>query len=417
MCGIAGIIQPSPKYDLHNVKKMTDAIAHRGPDGEKFWQNNEHTVLLGHRRLSIIDLSDNAAQPMHYLDRYTIIHNGEIYNYIELREELKKEGYIFNSQSDTEVIMAAYDHWKEGCLDEFDGMFAFVIYDDKEKEIFAARDRFGEKPFYYSYDQQDQTFCFASEMKAIWTLQPKKPNLKMLFNFLTIGYVDNPNYLQETFDDSIEKLPPAQFMKIKIGNGLQITSEKYWDLDFEEEQKISDKDAIDKFNELFSISVKRRQRSDVPLGTSLSGGLDSSSIAAEISRRQAPNSKLQTFSAIFPAFEKDEEKYIDLIAKQFNFQSFKTDLSVMDIPALVQTVISQQDEPISSASSVAQFKVFELAKEQNVKVLLEDVLHLQLHGDLQQMSLVVLVQKVLTAVMSMTAFLAVLQAPLDESQY
>src|SRR5437868_4179312 len=173
MCGIAGIIQAFPKYHSQDVKKMTDAIAHRGPDGEKFWQNNNETVLFGHRRLSIIDLSDNAAQPMHYLDRYTIIHNGEVYNYIELKEELKKQGYVFNSQSDTEVIMAAYDHWKEDCLEEFEGMFAFVIYDDKEKEVFSARDRFGEKPFFYYYDQRDQTFSFASEMKAIWVLNQK----------------------------------------------------------------------------------------------------------------------------------------------------------------------------------------------------------------------------------------------------
>jgi len=378
MCGIAGIIQSSPKYSLQGVKKMTDALAHRGPDGEGFWQNSEGRVLLGHRRLSIIDLSVNAAQPMNYMDRYTIVHNGEIYNYIELREELRKKGYVFNSQSDTEVIVAAYDHWKDECLDLFDGMFAFTIYDDKEKEFFAARDRFGEKPFFYCYNERDQTFCFASEMKAIWALGLQRtPNLQMLFNFLTIGYVDNPNYLQETFDNNIEKLPAAYFLKIKIADRLDITSEKYWDLDFEnEEEKISDGDAIDKFNELFSVSVKRRLRSDVPLGTSLSGGIDSSSIAAAISQLQtskpaSPAGRLQTFSAIFPAFEKNEEKYIDIITQNFNLQSFKTDISVNEIPALLQTVMRQQDEPISSASSIAQFKVFELAKQQNVRVLLD----------------------------------------------
>src|SRR6185369_15670822 len=166
MCGIAGIIQAFPKYQPEDIKKMTAAIAHRGPDGDGFWFPNDKTVLLGHRRLAIIDLSTEAAQPMRYLGRYTIIHNGEIYNYLELREELKKKGYQFNTRSDTEVIMAAYDHWKEECVYEFDGMFAFVIHDEKEKEVFIARDRFGEKPFFYSYDQQQQTFCFASDMKA-----------------------------------------------------------------------------------------------------------------------------------------------------------------------------------------------------------------------------------------------------------
>jgi asparagine synthase (glutamine-hydrolysing) len=371
MCGIAGIIQSFPKFDLSAVKKMTDAIAHRGPDGEKLWQNNDRTVMLGHRRLAIIDLGESGAQPMHYLGRYTIIHNGEIYNYIELREELGKKGYVFYSRSDTEVIMAAYDRWKEDCVNEFDGMFAFVIYDEKEKEIFAARDRFGEKPFYYSYGPQLQTFCFASEMKAIWAIQPKSPNLKMLFNFLTIGYVDNPNYLQETFDNNIEKLPAGQLLKIKINSGLQVTAAKYWDLEFDHEEEISDEDAIGKFSELFSLSVKRRLRSDVPLGTSLSGGLDSSSIAAGICQQQTSTLKPQTFSAVFPAFEKNEEKYIDLVTKKFDLQSFKTDIAVNDIPSLLQTVMQQQDEPISSASSVAQFKVFELAKENYVKVLLD----------------------------------------------
>ena len=352
---------------------MTDVLAHRGPDGEGVWQNTNGMVLLGHRRLAIIDLSVNAAQPMNYMDRYTIIHNGEIYNYIELREELRKKGYVFNSQSDTEVIAAAYDHWKEECLDLFDGMFAFAIYDDREKEFFAARDRFGEKPFFYSYNEKDQVFCFASEIKAIWALGlQRNPNLQMLFNFLTIGYVDNPNYLQETFDNDIEKLPAAYFLKIKIGDRLDITSEKYWDLDFEnEEEKISNGDAIDTFNELFAVSVKRRLRSDVPLGTSLSGGLDSSSIVAEISQHLSSSARLQTFSAVFPAFEKNEEKYIDLVTQKFNLQSFKTDISVNDIPALLQTVMRHQDEPISSASSIAQFKVFELAKQQNVRVLLD----------------------------------------------
>ena len=182
MCGIAGILQTdrSP-YDKEHLKKMTDALSHRGPDGEGFWQNDPGNILFGHRRLSILDLTEAAAQPFHYLDRYTILHNGEIYNYIELREELKGKGYQFRTQTDTEVLVAAYDCWKEDCLEEFDGMFAFVIWDEKEKEFFAARDRFGEKPFYYYED--DDRFIFASEMKALWSIGIKKiPDDKMLLN-------------------------------------------------------------------------------------------------------------------------------------------------------------------------------------------------------------------------------------------
>ena len=188
-----------------------------------YWQNEAGNVLLGHRRLSIIDLSEAGHQPMHPQPlpsppvekgelRYTIIHNGEIYNYIELREELQKKGYSFHSQTDTEVIAAAYDCWGDECVDHFDGMFAFAIWDEKEKELFAARDRFGEKPFFYFFD--GQKFLFASEMKALWAAGiERRPNQKMLFNFITIGYTDNPANPHETFFENISKLPAATLLK------------------------------------------------------------------------------------------------------------------------------------------------------------------------------------------------------------
>src|SRR5688572_10287882 len=181
MCGIAGIIQVNNNgYGNAHLKQMTDAIAHRGPDGEGLWHNAGIHALLGHRRMAVIDLSEAAGQPMHYMNRYTIVHNGEIYNYLELREELVKNGYPFHTQSDTEVIMAAYDFWVEDCVTHFDGMFAFAIWDEKEQELFAARDRFGEKPFLYFFD--GKTFAFASDMKALWTLGIRRqPNLQMLF--------------------------------------------------------------------------------------------------------------------------------------------------------------------------------------------------------------------------------------------
>ena len=147
-------------------------------------------------------------------NRYTIVHNGEIYNYIELKEELQKKGYSFRSQTDTEVILAAYDCWKDECVDHFDGMFAFAIWDEKEKELFAARDRFGEKPFFYYFDTEK--FFFASEMKALWAAGiERKPNQQMLFNFITIGYVDNPGSTGRNFFENINKLPPATSLKYK----------------------------------------------------------------------------------------------------------------------------------------------------------------------------------------------------------
>jgi asparagine synthase (glutamine-hydrolysing) len=373
MCGIAGILQVNSYYKEEHIREMSDALSHRGPDGEGFWQNNSNNILFGHRRLAILDLSDAAAQPFHYLDRYTILHNGEIYNYVELREQLKKKGYQFRTRSDTEVLVAAYDCWKEDCLEQFDGMFAFTIWDENEKEFFAARDRFGEKPFYYICDNGNKTFLFASEIKAFWSIGLGKSfNKKMLFNFLTIGYTDNPTQPDETFYDDIKKLPAASFLKIRMQPDMSIEVERYWDIDIEiQEEEISDEDAVTKFNELFNTSVRRRLRSDVPLGTSLSGGLDSSSIAARIAEHQTSNLKLQTFSAIFPGFEKNEEKHIDEVTSHFSLQSFKTVVSDEEIPVLFQKVIQQQDEPFGSAGTLPQYKVFALAKQNSVKVLLD----------------------------------------------
>ncbi|MEP7373725.1 MAG: asparagine synthase (glutamine-hydrolyzing) [Chitinophagaceae bacterium] len=381
MCGIAGIIQANTdKYSIHHLKKMTDALAHRGPDGEGLWQNDNSTVQLGHRRLSIIDLSKAAAQPMHFIpssskrwaegNHYTLIHNGEIYNYIEIRRELEKEGYSFHTQSDTEVILAAYDFWYDECVEHFDGMFAFAIWDEKEQELFAARDRFGEKPFFYYFNKEE--FVFASEMKSLWAAgKERKANLQMLFNYITIGYVDNPERPEETFFENIFKLPPASRLYYKPSTG-ELTIEKYWDIDTNSRnKKISDTEAIEQFQNLFATSVKRRLRSDVSLGTSLSGGLDSSSIVAAISGLPSPDSRLQTFTASFPGFEKDELPFSGKIASQFGLPqhiSAVTDQSLIDN---WENFLYHQEEPVGSSSAFAQYKVFELAKQHNVTVLLD----------------------------------------------
>jgi asparagine synthase (glutamine-hydrolysing) len=167
MCGIAGIISVDPaNVNKHRLQQMTDAIKHRGPEGEGHWINQTSVVGLSHRRLAIIDLSEAGAQPMHYHDRFTITYNGEIYNYIELKDRLAQKGYVFHSASDTEVILAAYACYGKDCLSYFDGMFAFAIWDEREQQLFCARDRFGEKPFYFYQDERQ--FLFASEMKALW---------------------------------------------------------------------------------------------------------------------------------------------------------------------------------------------------------------------------------------------------------
>lgn len=349
---------------------MTDALAHRGPDGEKLWQNANGNSLLGHRRLSIIDLSEAAAQPLHYLERYSIIHNGEIYNYIELREQLQKKGYSFRTASDTEVILAAYDHYKEECTDHFDGMFSFAIWDDKEQTLFAARDRFGEKPFYYFFN--GNSFIFASEIKAFWAAGiERKPNLQMLFNFITIGYTDNPVRPDETFFENICRLPAASRLLYSLPS-RELVIENYWDIDLNIKDKtIGDAEAIEKFDQLFASSVKRRLRSDVPVGSSLSGGLDSSSIVAATSLLTHNQSSTATFTASFPGFSKDESAYATQVARQFGIRENIIPITVDDFVNDWEKFLHFQEEPFGSASAYAQYKVFELAKQHNIKVLLD----------------------------------------------
>lgn len=370
MCGIAGIIQStSTRLNPGHLKKMADALAHRGPDGEGHWQNEEKSVLLGHRRLSIIDLSDAGRQPMHYLNRYSIVHNGEIYNYIELKEELQKKGYSFRSQTDTEVILAAYDCWQQECVDQFDGMFAFAIWDEKEKTLFAARDRFGEKPFFYHYD--GESLFFASEMKALWAAGIEKtPNLKMLFNFITIGYTDNPAKREETFYENIFRLPPASSLLYSLVKN-ELLIEQYWDIDLQAENKtITDQEAVDRFSELFTTSVKRRLRSDVGVGTSLSGGLDSSSIAFFI-HKLLPGDNYSCFTASFPELENNDLFHAKNVADHFGLQQHIAECTAAGLIKDWEKLCYHQEEPFGSASAFAQYKVFELAKEQNVKVLLD----------------------------------------------
>ncbi len=376
MCGIAGIISPGPNQDSAlAVQKMTRALAHRGPDGESFWNNENATVQLGHRRLSIIDLSKDAGQPMSYANRYHIVHNGEIYNYTELKETLQQKGYQFSTKSDTEVILAAYDHYKENCLQLFDGMFAFAIWDEQEKKIFAARDRFGEKPFYYSFNKKNQQLFFASELKALWAAGlPRSIDENMLLNYLTLGYTTHPTDSSKTFYSGLFKLPAGhylQFSPYTEKKNIEIT--RYWNLNKDIMVPLREEEAIYQFKQLFLQSVNRRLRADVSIGTSLSGGLDSSSVVAAIHQQLSVNPyyQQQTFTAGFPNYGKDETRYAKVVAAQFGLKQYFTMPSAMNLADELAKLIQHHEEPISSASVYAQYKVFELAKQHNVKVLLD----------------------------------------------
>jgi asparagine synthase (glutamine-hydrolysing) len=367
MCGIAGIISSKPNK-LQDVQQMISCLAHRGPDGQGSWQNNSGIIALGHARLSVIDLSEAANQPMHYLNRYTIVHNGEIYNYKELRQQLHSKGYQFASQSDTEVILAAYDNWKADCLDYFDGMFAFAIWDEAEQELFAARDRFGEKPFYYTYTEN--SFQFASEIRSFSkTGTDKKYNGNLLLQYIANGFVQDAMDAGASFYKHIKKLPARHYLRFSAAtNELNIVP--YFDID-KSTISISATDAIQEFKRLFFSSVERRLRSDVPIGTSLSGGLDSSSVVAAIDHLKQTGTVQKAFTASFPGFEKDETELAAIVAKQFGLQHFTVTPTEQDLITDLEIFLAQHDEPVSSSSVYAQYKVYELAKQQGVKVILD----------------------------------------------
>ncbi|KAA5533772.1 asparagine synthase (glutamine-hydrolyzing) [Taibaiella lutea] len=372
MCGIAGVISKDPKQiSIQKLKAMTDVISHRGPDGEGHWISSEGNVGLGHRRLSIIDLSHEADQPMHYLGRYSIIFNGEIYNYIEIKETLIKQGYQFRTQSDTEVLMALYDKEGVNCLQQLDGMFAFVIYDSQEQKVFCARDRFGEKPFHYSY-QPGQYFIFGSEMKSLWKGGVKKNiHNPTLYNYIQFGALYNPDNQAQTFYEDIYRLEQSHYILIDVKT-LDLKKQRYWDIDLSVRTQISEKNAIEKFNELFFTSVSRRLRSDVPVGSSLSGGLDSSAVVCAIDRLNKDKMIHQkTFSAQFPGFAKDEAFYQNLVIEQTKADGYFTYPDAEKMLQELDRVFYHQEEPFGSSSIMAQFEVYKLAKEKDVTVLLD----------------------------------------------
>ena len=364
MCGISGIISTEICIEQEFVvRRMNDALSHRGPDGEGYWTNTKKTVHLGHRRLSIIDLSDAAAQPMHYLSRYTIVYNGEIYNYPELRNTLVSLGHNFTTNSDTEVILAAYHHYGEDCLKHFDGMFAFSIWDNQEEQLFSARDPYGEKPFFYHY--KNEKLFFASEMKALWAAGvEKKSDDAMVGLYLGLGWMKDPSDAGRTFFHDIRSLKPGHTLTYKQG---KIEEKKYHQ---EKHQTNGNtKGDIHEIDELLKLSVQRRLRSDVPLGIGLSGGLDSSTLLWHM--LQQDTNPVKTFSAIFPGFEKNEEQYIHQLTKAFEVEAFYVTPKVEDLVIDFEKGMYHQEEPISSSSVFVQNSVYKCARENGIKVILE----------------------------------------------
>lgn len=374
MCGIFGLLSQSltKKHIESKLKVMSKILEHRGPDGNGIWVDDNSSNLnvgLGHNRLSIIDLTDGAKQPMSLSERFVITFNGEIYNYIELKKKLIQAGINFKSNSDTEVLLNMYAQYGEDCLDQIDGMFAFAIWDKIKLELFCARDRFGEKPFYYNLSNGE--FTFSSEIKGLISSGVSNTqNEEMLYNYLFYNKLHDSQDLSKTFYSQVKSLPPAHVLKFNSKNELII--KKYWrasslsltqsDLSFNE--------ANLEFQKLFSSSLLKRLRSDVKLGASLSGGLDSSFTVSMINRVD-PDIDFSTFSAKFPGFIKDESKFIDIVRScidSSNYDCFpREDL----ITSKLSNVLHYQDEPILSPSILVQYDVMKLANENAVKVIID----------------------------------------------
>lgn len=374
MCGIAAIFSNRP-ISFATIKKMTDIIEHRGPDGEGHQSLFDGKLWLGHRRLAIVDLSNNGSQPMSYKNgRYWIVFNGEIYNYIEIRKELEALGHRFVSTTDTEVIMAAYDEWGEACLHKFNGMWAFIIVDTVAKTLFASRDRFGVKPFYYAV--KDETIAFASEIKQLLVedFVNKKANRDKVAKFLLFGEV---NMEKETFFEGVNQLLPSEAMRINLDEG--VGSLKTWRYYYPLVNKAMKRDGNlteyqHQFKELLFDSVRLRLRSDVPVGSCLSGGMDSSSIVLvmhELFKQEGVRNNIKTFTSCFANKKYDEWEFAETIVEQAGADSYQVYPDMNDLFNEIEDLIWHQDEPFKSTSIYAQWNVMRLARQNNITVLLD----------------------------------------------
>ncbi|WP_332448913.1 asparagine synthase (glutamine-hydrolyzing) [Methanoculleus sp.] len=372
MCGIAGqFVLNGGEADAGLVGAMAERLSHRGPDGEGRYFSGP--VGLAHRRLAIIDLSEEGRQPMGSEDgSLQIVFNGEIYNYRELREELFAAGHRFASATDTEVILHAYEEWGRDCLARFNGMWAFALWDGRRRELFCARDRLGVKPFYYTTARG--SFLFASEIKAL-LVHPevgRGANDRMLMTFLAWGVAD---HTPETMYDGVFQLPPAHSLVVSEGGIGE--PERYWDVVMNGASRgAGDDEAARRVRDLLTDAVRLRLRSDVPVGTCLSGGIDSSTVTALINvllREEGPESvgeRQKTFSVCFDDPRFDESKHIDTMVAATGVASHRTTPDTKGLWEDIERLLFMQDEPFASLSIYAQYCVMRLAGDE-VKVVLD----------------------------------------------
>lgn len=399
MCGILGIFQQAPdRVDLAQARRALTSMRHRGPDDEGYllvnsaegmiqpcggedtnrqaglpdlgrYAGGNFNVVLGHRRLSIIDLTPQGHQPMESANgHYWIVFNGEIYNYLELKAELLNHGHVFQTESDTEVILAAYQQWGAGMLSRFIGMFAFAILDMAKKEAFLARDCFGIKPLYYALN--GGRFAFASEIKALLELPmvSRKVNPQKLYEFLRFA---NTDYGDATMFADVRQLPPAHYLVLTLDGVSPVEPVGYWNIELKRPQDISYKDAVTTAGGLFEESVRLHMRSDVPVGCCLSGGLDSSAIVALMRKIGGAEQELHTFSYIVDHPVLSEEKYVDIVSADNSTVCHKVKPFPDEMVADLDRLVSVQEQPFMSTSIYAQHRVFRLAQEAGIKVILD----------------------------------------------
>jgi asparagine synthase (glutamine-hydrolysing) len=375
MCGIAGICRTDGQAaEQALLARMAALIRHRGPDDEGFYRQNGTGFAF--RRLAILDLSPAGHQPMSDEDGTCwLVFNGEIYNYRELAIELVGLGHTFRSRTDSETVLHAYQQWGVDCLAHFRGMFAFALWDERRQMLFAARDRFGIKPFCYHLSAD--RLLFGSEIKALWAdpATPNRPNDRRLYDYLVYGYLDHTD---ETCFEGIKQLPPAHFLTFADGH---LHVERYWNPAPTVPDTPTDARAAAGFRELFFESVRLHLQSDVPIGSCLSGGLDSSAIVCTVNQlltQSAPGIKRtrigerqRTFTAYFDNPNFDERPYAAQVIEQTKVQPFFASPAPGDLFDLLPRLLWHQEEPFVSSSLVAQWTVMQSAREHGVTVMLD----------------------------------------------
>ncbi len=344
MCGIAGIFNLDGRPVSQNIlRKMTDIIKHRGPDGEGFWSNT--CIGFGHRRLAIIDLTPAGHQPMQSDDgNLIIIHNGEVYNFQNLRIQLEAKGYMFHSTTDTEVVLKSYQEWGEKCVEHFNGMFAFAIWDVKNKKLFIARDRYGIKPVYYFYKNGE--FIFGSEIKSI--LQHPSYSVSVSLKALNEYFSFQNIFSDLTLFEGIKLLPPAHTLTLKANDKNSLRIEKYWDYNFSEDSSLTEEDCLNEVERLFEQAVNRQLVSDVEVGSFLSGGMDSGSVTC-IAARNFKN--LKTFTCGFDLSSAsglelgyDERQKAEYLSNMYKTEHYEIILKAGDMERVMHDLIWQLED-------------------------------------------------------------------------